>query len=187
MEQKLADIASIQFGIYEKPAESGPILYLQARHFTEKGMFVQQMVDSFLPEQPEFAKHLLKDGDVLLVGKGNRIFAWCYHADIGSAVASTIFFVIRVHPNRVFPDYLATYLNLPACQAFFQQLGAGSSILSIRKNELAALPVTVPSLDIQHHIVALQNLHEREMVLLDTLVQRKQALFQATIYQLLNQ
>lgn len=185
MEIELYQVSSIQFGVYEKPVEAGSIMYLQARHFTDTGEFLIGQVDSFLTRSFSTERHLLTAGDVLLAGKGNRIFAWCYHPDIGPAVASTIFFVLRPKTDRLLPDFLAIYLNLPICQAFFQQLGAGSSILSIRKNELAELPVSIPSLEIQQQIVTLKQLHQQETGLLQNLLQHKKALYEASISTLL--
>ncbi|GAB4053783.1 restriction endonuclease subunit S [Spirosoma litoris] len=185
MDYKLADLTDIRFGVYEKPIEIGPIIYLQAKHFTDSGSLKTDQLDSFLSQNNQLEKHLLQKGDVLLVGKGNRIFAWCYHSDIGPAIASTIFFVIRPKLDQILPDYLSTYLNLPACQAYFQQLGAGSSILSIRKNELAELPVLLPNMTTQQHIVNLQQLHVQEIQLLESLILQKQALLLSSINSLL--
>jgi restriction endonuclease S subunit len=185
MSYKLTDLTDIRFGFYDKPVESGTVIYLQAKQFTDAGELKQTEIDSFLEGNNQTNKHLLQEGDVLLVGKGNRIFAWCYHAAIGPAIASTIFFVIRPKPDRILPDYLSAYLNLPTCQAYFQQLGAGSSILSIRKNELAELPVLLPDMTTQHHIVTLQQLHQKEVLLLESLLHQKKTLFLANINELL--
>src|SRR5690606_667205 len=123
--------------------------------------------------------HLLEEGDVLFVGKGMRNFAWKYSADIGKAIASSIFFVIKPKPEFVDSGYLVTIFNSTKYQSFFQSLGAGSSIPSIRKNELEAVEIPLPSLEIQKKIATLNTLHQAELGLLGRLIDGKNKLFQA--------
>jgi restriction endonuclease S subunit len=185
MKTKVGDIAKIQFGQHSKqPQESGEVAYLQARHFDEQGRQSLE-IDSFLPEAEQGNFQLLQDGDVLLVGKGNRNFAWTYYDSFGPAAASSIFFVIRPDKDKVIPEYLTTYFNLPKVQAQFQILAAGSNIPSIRKSELEAFTLQLPSLDAQLRTVKLKQLHLKEMELSFKLIAEKQKMYQAAISQMI--
>ncbi|MCB0837774.1 MAG: restriction endonuclease subunit S [Bacteroidetes bacterium] len=174
--KKLSHITNISFGFYHKSAENGDIPYLQVSQFDERGMLNGQF-ESFLPANPQIEKNLLKDGDILLAGKGFRNFAWEYKQKLGPMIASSIFFVIKPDFSRVHPGYLTVFLNLPVTQARFQILGAGSSIPSIRKGELGELKIPLPTLDKQKTIAGMYELHQTELALMDKIIEKKKNLF----------
>lgn len=177
---KIKDIANIQFGYYGQPSKDGTIPYLQAKHFNEFGQYIGEN-DTFLEEDPKSIANLLQDGDILFVAKGFRFFATLYKKDFGNAIASSIFFVLRVDKTRIIPAYLVSVLNLPKNLLHFQQSGAGSTIPSIRKNELADFTFNLIALEQQQKVVALQELYFKDIQITDALIKEKQKLFQTTI------
>ena len=180
MQIKVKEIANIQFGYYGQPSKDGTIPYLQAKHFNEFGQFVGDN-DTFLKEDPKTIGSLLQDGDVLFVAKGFRFFAILYKEEFGKAIASSIFFILRPNKTRVIPAYLVSVLNLPKNLLHFQQSGAGSSIPSIRKNELADFTFNLLPLEQQQNVVELQELYFKDIRLTENLIKEKQKLFQTTI------
>lgn len=182
---KLSDIANLQFGYYTKPRDNGDVAYLQAKHFDDWGNQTDQ-VDTFIQINDKQERHLLEDGDILLVGKGMRNFAWTYYKEFGAAVASSIFFVIKPDRTKVIPEFLTTFFNMPRTQEYFQTLGAGSSIPSIRKSELEAFTIDLPSLDIQQKAVTINQLHQKNMELSRQIIAEKQKVFQAVIFDLIH-
>lgn len=180
MQVKLKEIANIQFGYYGQPSKDGTIPYLQAKHFNEFGQFIGDN-DAFLKEDSKAIGSLLQDGDVLFVAKGFRFFATLYKEEFGKAIASSIFFVLRPNKARVIPAYLVSVLNLPKNLLHFQQSGAGSSIPSIRKNELADFTFNLLPLEQQQNVVQLQELYLKDIRLTENLIKEKQKLFQTTI------
>ncbi len=129
--------------------------------------------------------HILQAGDVLFVGKGNRLFAWCYKEASTPTVASSSFFVLRPHTSKVDPEYLTAILNAPQTKAVFQQIGGGTNIFSIRKSELGALQLPLPSMQKQKNIAALAQLHQKDMELTQQLLMQKQHLYTAIISKLI--
>ncbi|TXE13477.1 restriction endonuclease subunit S [Algoriphagus aquimarinus] len=186
MKVKLGDITQLQFGLYTKPTEEGNAVYLQAKHFDDLGNQSEQ-IDTFAQIDQKNESHLLEDGDIILVGKGMRNFAWTYHKDFGPAIASSIFFVIKVDQTRVIPDFLTTLFNMPQTQAYFLTLGAGSSIPSIRKSELEAFSFVLPSLELQQKAIAIKRLHYKDMELSQTIIAEKQKVYQAVIKNIIHQ
>ncbi len=184
MKVKLSDIAQLQFGVYAKPKESGNAAYLQAKHFDDWGNQHQQ-IDTYLQIDQKNETHLLQEGDILLVGKGQRNFAWTYHKSFGPAIASSIFFVIKPDTSRVIPEFLTTIFNMPQTQAYFQVLGAGSSIPSIRISELEDFAVALPSLEVQKRTVEIKQLHYKDMELSQKILSEKQKVYQAAINKLI--
>lgn len=180
MQVKIKEIANIQFGYYGQPSKDGTIPYLQAKHFNDFGQYIGEN-DTFLEEDQKSIANLLQDGDVLFVAKGFRFFATLFKEDFGNAIASSIFFVLRPDKTRIIPAYLVSVLNLPKNLMHFQQSGAGSTIPSIRKNELADFTFNLLSLQQQQKVVALQELYFKDIQITDALIKEKQKLFQTTI------
>ena len=159
-------------------------IYLQAKNFNDFGLF-DGNGDGWVEITEKSKSHLLEEGDVLFVGKGMRNFAWKYSVDTGKAIASSIFFVIKPKSDLVDSDYLVTIFNSTKYQSFFQSLGAGSSIPSIRKNELEAVEIPLPPLEVQKKIAKLSDLHRAELALTGRLIDEKNKLFQAVINDIL--
>ncbi|MCV9926626.1 restriction endonuclease subunit S [Flavobacterium sp. LS1R49] len=180
MKIKLKEIANIQFGYYGQPSKNGTIPYLQAKHFNEFGQYTIDN-DTFLEEDSKSITNLLQNEDILFAAKGFRFFASLYREELGKAVASSIFFILRTDKTRIIPAYLVSVLNLPKNLLHFQQSGAGSSIPSIRKNELADFSFNLIPLEEQQKVVALQELYLKDIELTNALVKEKQKLFQTTI------
>lgn len=179
----LASVCDIRFGFYAQPEPSGSTVYLQVRQFSDDGRLKTE-ADEFINLDKKAEPHLLKKGDVLFVGKGNRLFSWCYHQEGQPAVASSIFFVLRPDERVVYPEYLAAILNAPKSKATFQQIGAGTNIFSIRKSELGAFEIPLPSMQQQKGIAALAQLHQHEIAVAQQLIERKQNLYTAIISKL---
>jgi len=186
MEKVLLDIADLQFGLYEKPAESGNTIYLQVKDFYLNNQFSNEP-SAFLNLNDKSSKHLLSDGDIVFVAKGFRNFAWTYKESYGPAIASSIFFVIKVDKSEILPEYLTMLFNTTSYQQAFNQLGAGSSIPSIRKSEFEALKVKVPPLDFQQKAITLNDLYIKEMQLTAQLIVEKQKYHNSIINKLITQ
>ncbi|HPH37331.1 MAG TPA: hypothetical protein PL108_06700 [Sediminibacterium sp.] len=180
----LQDISDIKIGFPGQPEEEGNLLFLQVRQFNDDGNIIPNSAD-YTKLDEKSGSHLLKEGDVLFVGKGNRLFAWCYKETTTPTVASSSFFVLRPDTNRVHPEYLAAYLNAPQTKAAFQQLGAGTNIFSIRKSELGAFQIPLLSMEMQQKVAALAYLHQKEVQLAKEIIDQKQILYKSIIYKLI--
>lgn len=180
----LKDISDIRFGFYGKSASKGKCNFIQAKYFDNTGA-ICVVPDSFIDIEEKDHTHILQDGDVLFISKGFRYFSWCYRASFGPAIASAIFFVIRPDQSKILPEYLSTFFNMPNSQEYFKQFGAGSSIPSIRKAELASVLIPILPLKMQHKVVEIHNLHRKEMILLSELSKYKIELYQSVISNIL--
>jgi hypothetical protein len=161
----LKHIASIQTGVFARTVTQGEVVYLQSRHFDEYGELCS-VLHPDLKMDSITDKHLLRNGDVLFAAKGAKNFAAVYESHNPQAVASTTFFVIRLHDNSMQPHYLAWLLNNPVSQSFLKRNALGSSIASISKTVLEELEITVPSLHIQECILEIVRLGKKENALL---------------------
>ncbi|MEF9962935.1 MAG: restriction endonuclease subunit S [Comamonas sp.] len=122
-------------------------------------------------KQPDW----LKSGDVLFVSKGVRFYAVCIDEPPGAAVCSPHFFLLQVRPKiALSPAFLAWQINQPPFQRQLLQGAEGSSQLSIRRSVLESLTLCVPSLDVQHRIVALAKLALQEQRTLQQLIHNRE-------------
>lgn len=184
MKVAINHISDIRFGFYTQSEETGNVPYLQVRQFDEHGLLIN-ISDEYINIDQKSESHLLKDGDVLFVGKGNRLFAWCYRKKAGPLVASSIFFVLRPDQKIIYPEYLTAVLNAPQSKTAFQQLGGGTNIFSIRKSELGAFEIQIPPMEKQQTIAAVAELHQKEIAVTHSLLTQKQNLYQGIISKLL--
>lgn len=180
MKVTIGQIAQLKFGVHTQFSEEGRIPYLQVRHFDDEGN-QSFAIDNFVPEDEATTNNLLREGDILLVSKGYRYFAWQYDSAIGPAIASSTFFVIKPDQTKVDAEYLTSILNLPSTQTQLLALGAGSSILSIRKSELQDFTIPLPPLETQRKVANLKKLHQRDMALSRAIIANKQKYYQEII------
>ncbi|MDP1771123.1 MAG: restriction endonuclease subunit S [Methylobacter sp.] len=116
----------------------------------------------------------LRQGDILFVGRGYRIFAVLVDEDLKQTVASPHFFILRIKPEKpIRPDYLVWYINHTRAQRYFSKYVAGTALPHINRQALEDLPVILPPLQIQDRIVNAHRCRLKEKVLLETLIEKK--------------
>ena len=116
----------------------------------------------------------LRQGDILFVGRGYRIFAVLVDEDLTQTVASPHFFILRIKSERlVRPDYLAWYINHTRAQRYFSKHVAGTALPHINRQTLENLPVILPPLQVQERIVNAHRCRLKEKALLETLIEKK--------------
>lgn len=179
----ICNICELSFGQHLKSKDQGEVKYLQIKNFSEEGIFLDN-VETYIEQDMVKATSLLSDGDILFVGKGMKFFAYKYDEKIGKAVASSVFFVIKVHETKVLPDYLVCILNQPKSLAYFYGASAGSSIPSIRKKELLDFEIPIPPLNEQENIVSYYQNHLEQQKLISEIKSKNQILFHQAINQL---
>lgn len=161
MKKQLVDIATIQTGYFAKPEANGDLICLQSRHFDDAGRPLS-LPEAELRINSMSRKHLLSDGDVLFAAKGPKNFAVFFKGLGKPAVASTTFFVIRIHEKLVLPEYLTWYLNRSETREYLQAHAKGTSIVSISKSAVGDLWVEIPSLEMQSAVLKINSLLDQE-------------------------
>lgn len=165
MQKSLNDIATIQTGIYAQTALNSEIIYLQAKHFSEKGQFLGP-VHPDIPLDSKTEKHLLKHGDVLFSAKSSKNFATWYESKNGLAVASSTFLVIRIKDNfkeKIIPEYVVWFINHPDSQRWLKKSATGTNMPSISKAVLQNLKIYVPDIKTQKLILEIKRLRDLEI------------------------
>jgi len=129
--------------------------------------------------------HFLQDADVLFIAKGLRHTAVIYNYE-GSAIASSVFFIIRVKSNIVLPEYLTWFINNKETQTFFNRMKSGTSTLNITKDVLENIKIEIPSMEIQKRIANYCSLCRKEYIIMDKLIEKKKALNEQLMLNLIN-
>lgn len=127
------------------------------------------------------AHHFLRDGDVLIVGRGPRRTVFLVDDPPPRTVADRTFFVARPETEQVEPAFLAWYLNERRAQHYLEAHSQGTNIQAIKKSALERLPVQLPPLDAQERIAEIQSLVQRERELLREWMDRREELFRGVM------
>ena len=181
---KLSEICKLSFGLHIKsPSSEGRVKYLQVKNFSDEGQFLNN-TQNFTTMEDVKSTALLDSGDILFVSKGYKFFAYEYKESIGEAIASSIFYVIKVNNNIINPTYLTCILNRPKSLAYFLGASAGTSIPSIRKSELLDFEIPIPSLEEQSKIVEFYENHIEQQKLLLQFKESNKELFNLAINKL---
>lgn len=179
MIQKLKNITSVTTGYYQKPDPSGNAYYLHGKHFDQEGNLKADAVlsrDIWIDERTQ--KHLLEDKDLLFIAKGDNNRACMYYERYGRAVASSLFFVIRVDADLLIPEYLRWYINASSTQRKLELFSRGSHIPSISKKLLGELEVFAPPLAIQRQILEVDELWQKEKNITQQILIDKESYYQ---------
>lgn len=124
----------------------------------------------------------LRKGDILFAAKGNRNFAFHYTGELGEAVASSTFFIIRITSDNVLPEYLSWYLNSKPAQDFFKANTHGTFIPSIPKSKLIELKIPIPDMKTQKTIALVENQQIIEKELLKQISTKRTLLINEIIH-----
>ena len=130
------------------------------------------------------AHHFLRDGDVLIVGRGAHRTAFFVEDPPPRTVADRTFFVARPDPEQVEPAFLAWYLNERRAQHHLQSHSRGTNIKTIKKSAVERLPVRLPPYDVQERIADIQALVRREHKLLSEWMDRREELARSVMLQM---
>jgi len=121
------------------------------------------------------ASNFLQKGDVIFAAKGSNNRASVFNTNI-KAVASSVFFIIRLNPQLALPHYVAWYINSKLGQAYINSVKDSSTTINIKKKDLERLPISLPKIKIQRQIAALAELSIKEMEILEELKGKRKAI-----------
>ena len=109
---KIKDIAEVQTGTYLKSSPNPDTIYFQANDFDSEGD-IQTTTKPSVSTTDKNRSHFLASNNLLFMAKGYNNFCTIFKEHNVKCVASSSFLVIRIKENRVLPEYLNWYLNLP--------------------------------------------------------------------------
>jgi len=179
--QPISKLAGIQLGYQfrSKPEgnENGSVALIQVKDILPDRSGIDWTAPLLFEPERDPSKALLKEGDVLFMGKGTAPFACKVDGLTGPTVAGGMFYILRPDTRRVLPDYLAWVLNdKQTLEKLLIASGTGVAMPVIKRKELEQLAIPLPSLEAQQRISELQELNRQEMDLMNQLAGQKQIL-----------
>ena len=128
---------------------------------------------------------ILQRGDVLLTARGEKNRAAWFDCD-EPMIASSQLFIIRPKQTDILPAYLCWFLNnAEAPRKYFEANSTGSSMSALNKATVSALPIHVVPLALQQQILAIQDIADQEISVLDQLKKNRQQMLKALFKTLL--
>ena len=182
----MADIFS---GLFKKQSEKDAnAAYVQLVNHHQFGIMPanrnEVSMSVFLSDKEMSGKHILRDGDILLVVKGTPR-AMIYHpvGDI-PAVASTSFAIIRVkeeYADSIKPEYLCWWLNSSYAYEVYNSELRGSSVKVLPLKLFGEFEINVPTLEYQEHFVEFDRLSEEQLCVTREIAQTQRMLSVVTL------
>jgi restriction endonuclease S subunit len=169
---RLTELAKVSSGIFAKGSPSGHIAYLQVKDLL---MPSPETTASRIENSPKLRNYILNKGDLLFAGKGVTYLCEIFDLDI-PAVPSTTLYSIKLHSDKILPDYLCWYLNHPKTVAFIKASQAGTGTPLTHKATLENIEIIIPSKKEQQQIVELSTLQKREKELINTIAEKREQL-----------
>lgn len=185
---KLGEVATVQLGITFRGADAarhdpaGTHRLIRIGDLSEDGEIQPAEPNLVRLDDATAARAELRDGDVLVAARGTRMTAAVFDGSFPAVVGSQ-FCLIRPDSERLLPDYLRWFLNLPATQENLIARSRGSYVRSLPAGSLAELDLLIPSLGAQRSIAKIHELRLREKHLMATLAARRALLVDRTLLQ----
>jgi hypothetical protein len=189
---RLGDIADIRSGHPFRgsiePDVNGDVHVVQVRNTKATGEIVQdEVITTTLTskKQPDW----LKSGDILFVAKGAKHYSALVEDLPKQTVCSPHFFLVRIKPALkalVTPEFICWQLNQLPAQRYFQTTAEGSLYLSVRRQILEYVPITMLPIEKQRQLTAMNRCAAKERKVLQQLIDNRQQQLEAIAISELN-
>ena len=148
-----------------QPAEQGGSLVLQLGDVALDGhVDPDRLTRVAFDDLPK--RYLVGLGDVIFRSRGvPNIAVALDDRFVERPVAVLPLFVLRPKPEIILPEYLAWVINQPTSQRHFDRVARGTTMRMVPRSGLEILEISVPSIETQRRIVAIDALAERERTL----------------------
>lgn len=170
---RLGDISKIRTGLAlarkKASTQNSDYTYLSLtlKAILDTGKIDTDALDDFNASEVLNEEYLTKKGDVIIRLREPYLAASIYESNEG-LLASSLFAIIK--PNNIIDSkFLACYINSSLAQKQFKKEANMTNIPMMTLQDLAELNIVLPSLEKQAKIVALLELTEQEITLLDEL------------------
>ncbi|HCL81908.1 MAG TPA: hypothetical protein DHW81_06735 [Nitrospiraceae bacterium] len=183
----ITDIATVQIGYQFReriePVSDGTHSVIQIRDFDDNYILnPSKLVRVKIDKLSE--NYIVNKGDVLFLSRGHKNWAAPILEALEDTIAVSHFFIIKLHNEKVLPEYLAWYINQPPAQQFLYSLAKrGSHMPIIAKGAFEGLTIEIPSIITQRKIVEISRLMKKEDQLLGDIQKKRTQLINSICLQ----
>lgn len=147
------------------PAEQGGSRTLQLGDVSTDGhVDPDRLTRVAFDDLPE--RYLVGRGDVIFRSRGEPNVAVALDDRFVERVVAVLpLFMLRPKSEIILPEYLAWAINQPSSQRHFDRVARGTTMRMVPRSGLEILEISVPPMETQSRIVAIDALAERERTL----------------------
>lgn len=191
-QSKLGEVATVQLGITFRGADAarhepdGTHQLIRIGDLSDDGEIRAGAPNLIRLDELTTSRDELREGDVLVAARGTRMTAAVFDGSFPAVVGSQ-FCIVRPDADRVLPDYLRWFLNLPSTQENLLSRARGTYVRSLSASALSDLMVPVPTIGRQREIAKIHELRLREKQLMAQLTLCRAILVDNTLRQSLEQ
>lgn len=176
--------------LFEKSAQSAEktSYLLTGSSLNTNGEIIQQQLGIVtLKEGKDVQRFILKEGDVVLLAKGNSIRAGYVTAAIAklNVLASANFILLRPRNNELLGEVLVAFFNSPEGQSLLDATSTGAAIKNISLSNIKKLEIALPELSKQQEISELFHASNRAYQSTINLAEQQKKAASACISQLM--
>lgn len=186
---KIADIAQINSGFTFRKGQSFdyPENYslIQVGDLGEQFQLQMEDIDRIIEIEPKI-QFVLNPGDVLFASKGEYNFAALIPDDIGKAIASSTFLILKDLDEKIIPEYLVWYINSTEGQKYLKSVRKGNTIPYISKSAFVKMPIILPNIGDQKMIARINALKRKENSLRKQLLEKRKNMIEQQILNHIN-
>ena len=133
-------------------------------------------------------RYLVGSGDVLFRSRSESNTACALDDRLREpALAMLPLFILRPDPDVVLAEFVAWAINQPRAQRHFDRFARGTNLRMIPRAVLTGLEVTLPGLEVQRSVVALDALARRERTLSIRAAEERRQLYTRILQDLVTQ
>ena len=169
----------IRYGTSKKASDSGQFVYLRMNNMTDGGGLDFDDAKYIDLDGSELDKCLVVDGDLLFNRTNSREKVGktaVFHEKEPMVIAG---YIIRVRlGDRIRPDFLAAYMNLPTTKAMLRSIARGAvHQANINSKELSAIEVPVPPICLQDSFLAFVAEVDKSRFIVQQKIEKLQTLY----------
>ncbi len=110
-------------------------------------------------------RYVVKEGDVVFRTRFEPNIAYRLTGLDGPAIVLAPVVILRSKTEAIDPDYLVWFIRQAPAQRYLDGIRQGTNLPQIPIDELKALPIPLPPIDVQRRLVTISQLAEREHAL----------------------
>jgi type I restriction enzyme M protein len=155
-----------QFSVKGKEVDTDTGYYLLNIKDIEVGTVNDNLVRLEESVGAQYASFALEKNDIVISARGNNVKCGIYRGDNEKIVIpSGNILTIRPDDKKINPDYLNVFLNSMTGQLLLKNIHTGGVIVSINKNQLLDLVISIPPLEKQFKIANEYRLKQERLLL----------------------
>ena len=184
---KLKEIADIRTGLVlsrKKAALSDDVKIhykqITLKSFSNTISLTPDYIDEFVSTENIADTYISRVGDIVVRLREPVTAVYIDESTKGMIIPS-LMAIVRVKSDMVNGEFLAYYINSTTSQKILGKEIKGTTIAAIKTKDMEELEVVLPSLEEQKRVVALMDLSQNEIELLEKLKREKQQFSQAVL------